>query len=287
MNPAPCPPVTRHHAIPNAIERIVAIGDVHGRADCLSALLRHVEATDREREKTAIVFLGDLVDRGPASREVLALAAGALARWPDSVLCLGNHDDWFRRFLLGDPEFADGIDLWLMQGGEETLLSFGVDTQALGRARDTIRQDHPEILDLLAASAMLATFGPFVFVHAGIDPKRSIEAQRNRDCLWIRSPFLDHRGPLPGLVLHGHTPQTPSLAHITENRVSLDTSAFATGVLTAVDIDVRGGEARFWATQPGSLEITSVEPRLLERGFGTAVVAKPGSPGVYALRPAS
>jgi serine/threonine protein phosphatase 1 len=234
--------------------------------------------------RTAVVFLGDLVDRGPASREVTALASRAMIRWPDSVLCLGNHDDWFRRFLLGDTAFWEGIDLWLAQGGEETLRSFGVDAMPLDRAREALLRDHPETLDLLASSAMLATQGDLVFVHAGIDPRRAIDAQRNRDCLWIRAPFLDHAGLLPGIVLHGHTPQSPPLPHVTENRISLDTGAFATGVLCAVEIDAGQRDARFWATHPERPLVASVRPRLIERGHGTALLEKPDQPGVYRLR---
>lgn len=284
MTPPPCPPIERRHAIPDGVQRIVAIGDVHGRADCLRALLAHVEATNGVR-RTAIVLLGDLVDRGPASREVLALAHDLLARRPDSVLCLGNHDDWFRRFLRGDPDFADRIDLWLAQGGEETLRSFDADPFEPDDARRMILRDHPGCLALLDGAAMLTTAGELLFVHAGIDPARSLAEQDSRTCLWVRSPFLEYRGALPALVLHGHTPQSPALPHVTENRISLDTGAFATGILTAFDFDRERGEACFWATSPMGTDVARVRPRLVDRGFGTALEPDREDVALYRLRP--
>lgn len=284
MTPPPCPPIERRYAIPDGVQRIVAIGDVHGRAECLRALLAHVEATNGER-RTAIVFLGDLVDRGPASREVLALAGEFLARRPDSVLCLGNHDDWFRRFLRGDPDFADRIDLWLGQGGEETLLSFDADPSEPDGARRMILHHHPDCLALLESAAMLATAGELLFVHAGIDPARPLTEQDSRTCLWVRSPFLEYRGALPALVLHGHTLQTSALPHVTENRISLDTGAFATGILTAFDLDRERGEACFWATSPKGTDVVRVRPRLVDRGFGTALEPDREDSALYRLRP--
>jgi len=273
----------RPQAIPDEVEHVFAIGDVHGRIDELRALLAQFERCLSPGRRSALVFLGDVVDRGPSSREVVALVGEAIARWPDSILCLGNHDDWFHRFLLADLEFEEETDLWLMQGGEETLCSFGADPLRPREARESVLREHPGCIELFGRAALLATWRGFVFVHAGIDPAAPLERQTRRTCLWTRAPFLDHRGPLPSLVVHGHTPQVPALPHVSENRISLDTGAFFSRVLTALEIDGPGAELRFWQSRDGA-DAHLVEPVWMERGFDLPIRPAPSHAGVFAFR---
>ncbi len=272
----------RPHAIPDEVEHVFAIGDVHGRVDELAALLAQFEQSTGATRRSALVFLGDVVDRGPSSREVVALVDQALSRWPGSVFCLGNHDDWFHRFLLADLDFEEEVDLWLMQGGEETLRSFGADPLRPREARESVLSEHPVCIDLLGRAVLLVTWRGFVFVHAGIDPAASLERQTRRTCLWTRAPFLGHRAPLPGLVVHGHTPQVPARPHVTENRISLDTGAFFSGTLTALEIDGARSEIRFWQSRHGG-KAQHVDPVVLERGYDLPFRPDALQPGVFTL----
>lgn len=245
-----------------ASDLIYAIGDVHGRADLLRAVLAFVAAdAGRLGREPKVMVLGDVVDRGPDSWEAMALVADALARWPASRLLLGNHDAWFLHFLKGgDPRSG-----WMTYGGVQTLQSYGGPGADPAAVRALIRERYPEHVRMLEDASTIETDGAYAFVHAGIDPARPVDAQDAETCLWVREPFLDHVGPLSHTVVHGHTPMTtPPRPVVTENRISLDTGAYATGVLTVLAIDRREGGLRFFATgDDGSVE--PVEPVLLHR----------------------
>ena len=259
--------IDRLHRIPVETERVFAIGDVHGRADLLRVLLAHIQEIAEDGRPTAVVFLGDLVDRGPNSSRVLDLVLRTFDALPASVLCLGNHDDWFRRFLLGDPAMAEDLEIWLAQGGEETLASYDTGSLSLADQRQSILAHSAEHLELMNRAAMLALWDPFAFVHAGIEPSQSLQHQTPRSCLWIRSPFLLHVGALEAIVVHGHSPQTPPRPHITENRISMDTGAFFSHVLTAAEIDRTSRTVRFVSPFKDG-RIQPLDPVLLDRGQG-------------------
>lgn len=217
-----------------------------------------------------IIFLGDIVDRGPDSRGALDLVVEAIATHPNSRLLLGNHDWWLLQFLKGELD-RDAIDNWLDQGGAATLASYGAaSTRDVAAIRHHILLDRPEHFELLSGAATIAVEGSFVFVHAGIDPRRPIDRQEARDCLWIRAPFLNHIGHLSHVVVHGHQPQKGGRPLVTENRISLDTGAVFTGRLSAVIIDRHGGQMEFVAAT-GDGRFAAVEPIRLDRGLGTVL----------------
>lgn len=248
--------------------RIYAIGDVHGRADLLAPLLDFIagdsEAAGRAPE---VVFLGDIVDRGRDSRRALQLVVETLRRWPGSRLILGNHDSWFLSYLRGDRSVAS---LWLPQGGLETLDSYLPDGRGPDGADAFIRETFPEHLAALEEASLMRFENGFAFVHAGVAPGRPLDAQLERDCLWIREPFLDHVGTLSHVVVHGHTPLHPPRPEITENRISLDTGAFATDVLTVMSLDPDAGALAFHATGAGG-KVQPIAPVRLDRGLGTVL----------------
>ncbi len=246
---------------------IYAIGDVHGRADLLHAMLDHVaDEAARRGGEPRVMFLGDVVDRGPDSRRAMGLVHETLQRWPGSRLLLGNHDRWFLDVLGGD---ADVASLWVPQGGLETLRSYGAEGGTLQEAADAIRRDFPGHVAMLETASTIVLDGEFAFVHAGVDPKRPLDAQLERDCLWIREPFLRHVGRLSHVVVHGHTPLDPPRPQVTENRISLDTGACFSGILSALVVEPGGGMS-FVATGPGG-RVGPVEPVRLDRGHGTVL----------------
>jgi serine/threonine protein phosphatase 1 len=226
-------------AIPEG-QRVYAVGDIHGRLDLLDDMIAQIEIDDRTRgtAQTQIIFLGDLVDRGPDSAGVVERLIG-LAETRDNVrFILGNHEEIFLRVLDGDIE---SLRLFVRIGGRETILSYGV------AERDYERTDYKELLALIQAHVpaqhieFLQGFedrigvGDYIFVHAGLRPGVAIEAQRRADMRWIRSSFLDSDWEFGKLVVHGHSISDDAV--VRANRIGIDTGAFASGRLTALGLE--------------------------------------------------
>lgn len=218
---------------------IYAIGDIHG---CMSLLRAAYERIQQDEPgvpgKKLVVFLGDYVDRGLASRAVLDFLSRPTADDVKHVCICGNHDFEFLRFLR-DTRNNMG---WLDFGGIETLRSYGIDAEhtlkggggqaALIRmVEEAVPEHHVRFLESIPTMLVV---GKLVFVHAGIRPGVPLENQTDEDLMWIREPFLTEGPQLPSLVVHGHTPtKEPTFS---AGRVGIDTGAFATGRLTVLRI---------------------------------------------------
>lgn len=224
-------------------DRIYAIGDIHGRFDLLTELLDEIAYHSRtlSRSKAVhIILLGDLIDRGPQSREVLEYAYSAQRRRKMMVL-LGNHEEIMLRAIDGEPGVMKS---WLRFGGKATLRSFGIEPPSssddfdpidLGRA---LRNALPEKwLEWLRSRPISARSGDYLFCHAGIRPGVAINRQSRKDMLWIRDDFLDSDESHGVVVVHGHS-ISPDV-ELRHNRVGLDTGAYRTGVLTAAYLEGR------------------------------------------------
>lgn len=225
--------------------RLYAIGDVHGRLDLLSAMHERI-AAEIARDRPAdwrVVHLGDYVDRGPQSRQVLDLLAAACAGEPRILALLGNHDEGLLDFLA-NPENGR---LFIDYGGFDTAASYGVVLRTGSMA--ALRESHRQLLAAMprAHAAFLRdlprslSFGDFFFCHAGVRPGVALDAQDPGDLVWIRGEFLRHPGLYEKVVVHGHTPGPEP--EVMPNRVNVDTAAFASGRLTALVVD--GGKKRF------------------------------------------
>ena len=241
--------------------RIYAIGDIHGRADLLVALLRQIDAdcTLYPSSRPIVVFIGDYSDLGPASREVLDLLLGC-KRTKETVFLKGNHENFVHRFL-SEPAV---LDEWRLCGGLETLVSHGLkpsinpgaaEQRRLAKAlAKSMPKPHLEFLESLKLSF---SCGDFLFVHAGIRPGVPIRKQREEDLLWIREEFLSCKQRFEKFVVHGHTPvQTPD---VRSNRINIDTGAFATGRLTCIVIEaasiVELIDVRDWIRNAASIRL--------------------------------
>jgi serine/threonine protein phosphatase 1 len=220
---------------------IYAIGDVHG---CLNELKRVeqriVDDPVEGNLRKLVVLLGDYVDRGPNSAGVLDhLLAPAPAGIERICLC-GNHDDAMADFVRNPA----GHLPWLDVGGYETLFSYGIDAEPMVRASrfSTLREEmaariparHLAFIDQLPVCARV---GEVLFVHAGVEPGRTLDEQRDTDMMWIREPFLTYGPGIPLTVVHGHTPSVDITTG--PGRIGIDTAAYATGRLTA--LRVQGG----------------------------------------------
>ena len=251
---------------------VFVVGDIHGRSDLLAALIDEAAREPKLRDRRAIVFLGDLVDRGPDSLGAIDLAIGAKARVgaDEAVALMGNHEAMMRLALDPETPWADAIDAldtWIANGGDRTMAEFVETDQA------------PEDLDALLKTARAALpprvrawleslraswrSGDTLFVHAGVNPQVELEAflalpwntplarlDEDRHWAWVRWPFLEYR-PLKGFsgffVVHGHTPndarRDPSHAdQIAGFRLNLDAGSGMTGMAKMAIIRGRQAE---------------------------------------------
>lgn len=233
---------TRRHDAPSGPDghRAYVVGDVHGRLDLLEDLLAkiHAELQRRPAAKTLLVFVGDLIDRGPASAHVLERLRTYKRPGIRTVFLLGNHEEVLLRILSGDAEL---ITEWRWFGGSECLQSYGVepggfahlsDQQALAIVRGAIPKEHIQFLESFVDSCR---FGDFLFVHAGIRPGVELEQQSQNDLRWIRGPFLLDDRDHGFIVVHGHT--ISEEVELLPNRIGIDTGAYRSGILTALAIE--------------------------------------------------
>jgi serine/threonine protein phosphatase 1 len=244
---------SRRHSEPAGASgyRAYAVGDVHGRLDLLEELLAkiHAELQHRPARKTLLVFVGDLIDRGPSSAQVLERLRTYRREGIEPVFLLGNHEEVLLRILRGDSAL---ITKWRWFGGSECLESYGVDPhqftnisdeQALQLVGRAIPKEHIRFLESFVDSCR---FGDYLFVHAGIRPGVPLEEQRQSDLRWIREPFLLDDSDHGFVVVHGHT--ISSEVEERPNRIGIDTGAYRSGVLTALAIE--GANRWLIATQP-------------------------------------
>jgi serine/threonine protein phosphatase 1 len=215
-----------------------AIGDVHGRADLLEKMLDQIQTdVDQRAVEYRIIFLGDIIDRGPDSRRAMDLVHATLHASPDSRLILGNHEEFFLRVLDCNQESERVRDHWLDKGGFETLASYGLldynDVTHLGKE---FNKRFPHHVAMMRQAENLIIDGNFAFVHAGVRPNVSLKEQREKDLRWIRDEFLNHTVAHEKIVVHGHTVTASRRLEVYANRITLDTGAYATGILSALAI---------------------------------------------------
>lgn len=235
-------------------ERYYVVGDIHGRLDLFDALIAAIEEDDSASgpATTQIVLLGDLIDRGPESAGVIKRAR----KWGKARnvrILAGNHEEMFLE-SFADPEV---LRHFLKHGGRETILSYGLPRKEYRQlALDELFERLPGLVprkdrDFVAGFEDMIVVGDYAFVHAGIDPALPLEEQRRSDLLWIRERFLRHKGPLPKVVVHGHT--IFDEVEDKRQRIGIDTGAFRSGVLTALVLE---------ATQRRTIQAVEKESRI-------------------------
>lgn len=234
-------------------QRVYAIGDIHGRLDLLDELLNAIERDEagNANQPSTLIFLGDLIDRGPQSAAVVQrLLSLTQNRAPGATRFLkGNHEEVLLTALGGD---AEALRFFTRIGGRETILSYGVDAALYAEL------DYPQLLeifqsrvpvghiDFLSGFEDLIVIGDYVFVHAGVRPGIPLAAQKPTDLRWIRETFLSFNGGFEKIVVHGHT--VTADVDQTTYRIGLDTGAFATGKLTAMAFE----RDQRWTLQTGA-----------------------------------
>lgn len=226
--------------------RAYAVGDVHGRLDLLETMLDAIERDleDRPSRKTLLIFLGDLIDRGPDSNGVIERLRTYDHPRMKPYFLTGNHEEVLLRILAGERGV---LSSWLQFGGAECLKSYGVDPSSLDVSSErgsmavvkgAIPKEH---VRFLAGFCDTLSFGNYLFVHAGIRPGVDLSLQAQTDLRWIRSPFLEDESDHGQVIVHGHSISTGVDERM--NRIGIDTGAYRTGVLTALGVE---GEERWF-----------------------------------------
>lgn len=217
-----------------------AIGDIHGRSDLLAQLLVELEARAQAEQRQGgppiLVFLGDYVDRGPDSAGVIDMLLHRRPAGYERHYLRGNHEQSMLAFI--DDPLANKA--WLLQGGAETMLSYGIrppsplgagDQDWIGVAQLLMAKLPDDHYDFLFGLERYIAFGDYAFVHAGVDASRPLHEQTDDALYWSRKAFLASKKPFSHRIVHGHTPvDEPYLDH---RRVAVDTGAYASGRLTA------------------------------------------------------
>lgn len=227
------------------MNKLIAIGDIHGEFDLLMGLMKKLENHRENDENFTIVFLGDYVDRGLKSKEVLDfLMAGPQNK--DTWICLkGNHEDLMVEAYANRDHRS--VQNWTMNGGFNTVRSYDRSFDASlpdSRFDFGLMTEHAKWLDNLP---LYAEFPNHICVHAGLMPGYVLEEQEDDWLIWIRDRFLNCGGdPLWNKhIIHGHTPESGSR----EWRTNLDSGSFYSGIQTAGIFDM--------AINSGPIELVS------------------------------
>lgn len=222
--------------------RIYAVGDIHGRDDLLAALHAAIQsdAEAHPGRDRLVIYLGDLIDRGPASKSVIDRLLDIPIPGFSRIALMGNHEECLLSFL---DDIAVGPS-WFAFGGIATVESYGVAPPAsmagaeLARVQKQLRSRMPERhLRFLRNLPLSHVEGNYFFVHAGIRPGVPLTAQTSDDLLWIRNEFLFSEADFGKTIVHGHT--VVAEPDRRPNRIGIDTGAFRTGTLTCLVLSKR------------------------------------------------
>jgi serine/threonine protein phosphatase 1 len=215
---------------------IYAIGDIHGRADLLNQLHGRIlhDAEKYPKYHRLIIYLGDYIDRGPASKQVVDQLIHPLLSHFTAIHLRGNHENMLLDFLKNSQH----ADIWFMNGGLETLMSYNISLSLLNelnyeKLANALQQKMPSShLNFFQSLKTHHIEGPYFFCHAGVNPNIPLLEQSEEDLTWIREPFLHSRKDFGKIIVHGHTvSQKPTLL---PNQIGIDTGAVFTNQLTCV-----------------------------------------------------
>jgi serine/threonine protein phosphatase 1 len=208
------------------MNKIFAIGDIHG---CLNPLRALIKSLTADRQNDTLLFIGDYIDRGSSSPEVVDYVIGLSEEFRKVVYLLGNHEKMLLRYL-------DGIEkeMYLFNGGAATLLAYGLPcTAAPPDVKAKIPVDH---LHFFRSLLPYYETEDYIFVHAGLAPGLALSEQSVHDLLWVRQDFIDSDYDFGKRVIFGHTPLAQPL--IMPNKIGIDTGAVYGGRLTCLELPV-------------------------------------------------
>ena len=201
------------------METTYVIGDIHGCYDKLIALMDKINI-DLDSEK--LVFLGDYIDRGPDSYEVVEYLINLKEKYPDIIFLKGNHEDMLEKYISEVDRFT-----YLINGGQQTLESYSRYYKPTDES--LIPETHFEFFESLV---LYHETDHYIFVHAGLRKNVPLEKQKPEDMLWIRKNFIQSNYDFGKQVVFGHTPLPEPL--LQPNKIGIDTGAVYGNKLTCV-----------------------------------------------------
>ncbi|MDM8522511.1 metallophosphoesterase family protein [Desulfococcaceae bacterium HSG8] len=202
------------------MEKIFAIGDIHGTYNKLAALMDKI---DIDPESDTLVFVGDYIDRGPDSFEVVEYLIDLKKHCRNTVFLKGNHEDMLEKYIYGPDKYT-----YLVNGGRKTLESYMKQTSV---SAPPIPGDH---LDFFESLVLFYETDSYIFVHAGLRENIPLEMQEPDDLLWIRTEFIQSDYDFGKQVIFGHTPFLEPLVNL--NKIGIDTGAVYGNELTCVKL---------------------------------------------------
>ena len=220
--------------------RVYCIGDIHGRVDLLLELTIKIQQdSENFSGQKVIVYLGDFIDRGINSKEVIELLIENKQPDVEYIYLRGNHEQTMLDFLQEDSVGRS----WLTYGGQATLASYGVAISKIPTKKEDfieiqrqLRNNLPDNhFQFLVKTQYSYSLGSYFFVHAGINPRYPLTKQNPEDMLWIRDDFTHVSKPFEKIIVHGHT--VTREAELLPNRIGIDTGAYASGILTCLVLE--------------------------------------------------
>ena len=221
---------------------IFAIGDIHGCLNELTSLHKKILTHDKfDVKNDLIIYLGDYIDRGKNSKEVINQILKLKNNKIKTVNLMGNHDEFMIDFLFNNK---NNIKNWLNFGLDQTFRSYdievvdfikdGFENEIIDKLRDELLKkmsdDHINFFKNLVLSHET---DQYLFVHAGIDPSKDLKDQTKKDYLWSRSNiFFDKGFKSEKIIVHGHTPEPNVVNDL--YRINVDTGCYFSRKLSAV-----------------------------------------------------
>lgn len=203
--------------------RIFAVGDIHGCYDKLAAMMK-ILPWDRENGDV-LLFIGDYIDRGPKSREVVEHLVNVRKKGGELVFLKGNHEKMLLDYYIHQKDQM----LYVANGGAETIASYV--EGGIGRKAFVLPEEH---LEFFLSLSLYYETEDYIFVHAGLRDGVSLDAQSEEDLLWIREEFIYSAFDWNKRIIFGHTAlETP---FVTPGKIGIDTGAVYGNKLTAVEL---------------------------------------------------
>ncbi len=221
--------------------RIYCIGDIHGCNQLLIDLIKKIKIDSIGFSgQIMIIYLGDYIDRGNHSKEVIeTLISTPIAENIEHIYLRGNHEQTLLDFIQEDSVGR----AWFSFGGLATLVSYNVSIGKIPTKKADFKAIQQQLIEklpdahhqFLTKTTLSYSLGAYYFVHAGIYPGKSLAKQNPEDMLWIRDDFIASEKIHEKIIVHGHTvTDTPELLN---NRIGIDTGAYASGVLTCLVLE--------------------------------------------------
>ena len=232
---------------------IFSIGDIHG---CLKQLIslqkKIINIPSFKKEDDLLIYLGDYIDRGPHSKDVINQVIKLKKENIKSIFLMGNHEQVMIDFLFNK---INNLRYWLSLGADQTFRSYDIEVAEFikdGFGDNKIEELRNVFLNQLTEKhihflknlKLSYTLGKYLFVHAGVNPEKSILEQNKEDFLWSRSDkFFDKNFKFEKIVVHGHTPEKEVVNF--PYRINIDTGCFFSGKLSSVYLNDQDNKREF------------------------------------------